>query len=143
MYMSLSERPLLIHSTKFDIRQWFLVTDWNPLTMWMYKTCYLRFSSQVYSSKNLDRYSTLYMYICIVQCTRIKYFVVQHVHMYMYVHVHVHCTANYILLSYNNHRSIHLCNNSVQKNISISDCRSDELPADNMWDCVTFKEFLR
>ncbi|GJQ82797.1 hypothetical protein Trydic_g13500 [Trypoxylus dichotomus] len=60
------EKPLTIYQTKFDIRQWFMVTSVQPLNIWMYKQCYLRFSSQIF---NLDNFhESLHLTNHAVQC---------------------------------------------------------------------------
>ncbi|OMJ90248.1 hypothetical protein SteCoe_7452 [Stentor coeruleus] len=47
------ENPLLVKKKKFDIRQWVLVTSWNPLTAWFYDKCYLRFGVEDYSINDI------------------------------------------------------------------------------------------
>jgi hypothetical protein len=54
------EKPLLYKTRKLDIRQWVLVTDWNPLCVWFYAECYVRLSTNEYDAANIkDVYSHL------------------------------------------------------------------------------------
>lgn len=49
-----SERPFLIYRTKFDIRQYMLLTIGDSqVTIWTYRDCYLRFSSQEFTMDDL------------------------------------------------------------------------------------------
>lgn len=49
-----SERPFLIYRTKFDIRQYMLLTiGESQVTIWTYRDCYLRFSSQEFTMDDL------------------------------------------------------------------------------------------
>ncbi|CAG9854394.1 unnamed protein product, partial [Phyllotreta striolata] len=88
------ERPMIIYKTKFDIRQWFLVTCVQPLTIWIYRDSYLRFSGQIFSLENF-------------------------------------------------HESLHLTNHAVQCKYTPMEQRDKALPTDNMWDCNTFKAYLK
>jgi len=48
------ENPFLINGKKFDIRQWVIVTDWNPVTIYIYGECYFRLCMQDYNLDTFD-----------------------------------------------------------------------------------------
>lgn len=58
------ERPFLIHNTKFDIRQYFMITSWNPLSLFVYKDSYLRFSSSEFSLMDLRSDRSKFVHLC-------------------------------------------------------------------------------
>lgn len=50
------EQPFLVDQRKFDIRQWFLVTSWSPLELYIYDEAYCRFSKEQFSLDNFDKF---------------------------------------------------------------------------------------
>jgi tubulin monoglycylase TTLL3/8 len=48
------ESSMIMKCRKFDLRQWVLVTDWNPLTVWMYAEPYVRFPASDFNLTELD-----------------------------------------------------------------------------------------
>jgi len=49
------EQPFTILNKKFDIRQFVLVTSLDPLTVFLFEDCYLRFCTEDYSTEgNLE-----------------------------------------------------------------------------------------
>jgi tubulin monoglycylase TTLL3/8 len=48
------ESSLIIKARKFDLRQWVLVTNWNPLTIWMYAEPYIRFPAADFDLNTLS-----------------------------------------------------------------------------------------
>ena len=54
------ENSQIMKARKYDIRQWVLVTDWNPLTIWIYAEPYIRFPAADFDfSKISNRYAHL------------------------------------------------------------------------------------
>ena len=45
------ENPMLIMNRKFDIRVWVVIPTWNPLRIYFFKECYLRFGGLDYDPR--------------------------------------------------------------------------------------------
>ncbi|CDW84976.1 protein monoglycylase ttll8 [Stylonychia lemnae] len=54
------ENPYLVNKKKFDIRQWALVTSWEPLDVYVFESSYLKICGSEYTLTNLsDQYRHL------------------------------------------------------------------------------------
>jgi hypothetical protein len=60
------ERPLLVRhsSKKFDIRQWLLLTDTNPMVLYGFSECYARLSARDYDIRGDENLSDASMHLC-------------------------------------------------------------------------------
>eukprot|EP00347_Sterkiella_histriomuscorum_P013320 403365167 len=54
------ENPYLVNKKKFDIRQWVLVTSWEPLDVYIFQSAYLKICGSEFNLQNLsDQYRHL------------------------------------------------------------------------------------
>lgn len=107
------ERPLLIHGVKFDIRQWFVVTDWEQLTIWMYrKVLAITFSSFL-----------IWLHITWIRRSYARF-----------------STVPFTLDNLDD--QIHLTNNAIQRNYNLSAECHEDLPYEKMWFCEELDEYL-
>jgi len=119
------ENPLTIASRKFDVRQWILVTDWNPLTIWFYDDCYCRFAVAKYDNpqKSLDKLEG-----SLAAC------------------LETGATDGVVKDKWLDNQYVHLVNNSIScKNKKFHEGYSAENGVevvDNMWPAETFKEWI-
>jgi len=51
---------MLIKKKKFDIRQWVLVTSWEPLEIYVFDSAYIRICSEEFS---LDDFNNTYKHL--------------------------------------------------------------------------------
>ena len=116
------ENPLTIAKRKFDVRQWVLVTDWNPLTIWFYDDCYCRFAVSRYDNpqNSLDKLEGS-LSACIA-------------------------TDGVVKDSWLDDQYVHLVNNSISsKNKKFHEGYSAENGVevvDNMWPASTFQSWI-
>ncbi len=52
--MKYIENPMTIMNRKYDLRQWVMVTNWSPLTVWFYQECYVRFGAMEYNIQDIS-----------------------------------------------------------------------------------------
>ena len=51
---------MIMKARKFDLRQWVLVTNWNPLEIWLYSEPYIRFPAHDFNPEDItNRYGPL------------------------------------------------------------------------------------
>ena len=53
------ENPMLIGGKKFDMRIYLLTTNYNPLTLYMYRTGFARFTNVPYSNDDIFNTSNI------------------------------------------------------------------------------------